>query len=303
MINQITIFTPVYNRANLIKDLFHSLCKQKLQNFEWIVIDDNSSDEICEVMNDIIQNSTFKISFSKQIKGGKHRAINKGVQKANTNWFFIVDSDDILTEDATETINDWIEESKNDTSIAAVSGFRKYKNGVLIGDYNSEISKKKYIDCKNTERGIYGLNGDKAEVYRTDILRKYPFKTFDNEFFLTEATVWNLISYEGYKVRWYFYPIYICEYLDDGLTLQGANGLSGYIKNFQGFSYYVKQTLENQKLSGSMRLLIEYLKVVKNKKISIKRAANQLGLSVNKFVLLYFKMPFIKLWKVFIKKC
>lgn len=79
----------------------------------------------------------------------------------------------------------------------------------------------KYVDATNLERGKYGLLQDKAEIYKTSILKKYPFPEFENENFLTEGIVWNKIAQAGYKIRWFRSVIYICKYLEDGLTRYG----------------------------------------------------------------------------------
>lgn len=80
------------------------------------------------------------------------------------------------------------------------------------------------------EREKYNLTGDKAEVYKTEILKKHSFPEFDGEFFMIEDICWIQIVAKGYKIRWYDKPIYACEYLDDGLTKTEANDLKGHKK-------------------------------------------------------------------------
>ncbi len=96
----ITIFTPVYNRAHTMNQLYQSLLRQTSFNFEWIIVDDGSTDHTAELVEGWrnIKNPFF-IGFLQQDNGGKHRAINKGVQLAKGEAFFIVDSDDYLTDE------------------------------------------------------------------------------------------------------------------------------------------------------------------------------------------------------------
>ena len=131
---------------------------------------------------------------------------------------------------------------KNNDKIAGVSGMKAYKNnGECIGDKPKIFKKMPYIDAKNIERKKYGLLGDKAEVYKTEVLKKFPFLEFEGEKFLSENTVWDLISFEGYYIRWFPDIIYHCDYIEGGLTQSGDKKL---IDNFNGYTYSVKMRLK-----------------------------------------------------------
>lgn len=214
----VTVFTPIFNRAYIITQLYESLLRQTSFDFEWLIIDDGSTDEVEVLINEWIRkkNTPFLIRFFRQENGGKHRAINKGVKLAKGNAFFIVDSDDYITENAIEWINAHWKEIADDDKFAGLSGLKQKITGEITG--NSAINFKIYVDATNLERNEYNLQGDKAEVYKTNILKKYPFPEFSDETFVTEDTVWNRIAYDGYKIRWYNEVIYICEYREDGLT-------------------------------------------------------------------------------------
>ena len=106
---------------------------------------------------------------------------------------------------------------------------------IIIGQFPSKLE---FIDATNLERKSKKLLGDKAEVYRKDILLKYPFPEFEGEKFLTEAVVWNRIAADGYKIRWFNKIICICEYLDDGLTKTDAE--ERRINNFNGYTCFEK---------------------------------------------------------------
>ena len=40
----LTIFTPTYNRAHTLERLYQSLCAQSVKDFEWLLVDDGSTD-------------------------------------------------------------------------------------------------------------------------------------------------------------------------------------------------------------------------------------------------------------------
>lgn len=211
----ITVFTPTYNRGYIIDNLYQSLLKQSVTDFEWIVVDDGSSDNTDEYFDKIkAHDNPFNIIYKKVENGGKHRAINHGVNLASGELFFIVDSDDYLLPDAIEKILKWVSSLDESKKWAGVSGYRGYSENKVIGN---EL-KSDYVDCKNTERERNGLLCDKAEVYFTNVLRKYPFPEIQGENFITEEIVWNKIAKDGYYLRFYKDIIYICNYLEDGLT-------------------------------------------------------------------------------------
>lgn len=227
----ITVFTPVYNRAYILNQLYQSLLRQTNYDFEWLIIDDGSTDNIAELVSRWIAcTREFEIRFYRQPNGGKHRAINRGVQLAKGEAFLIVDSDDYLTEDAIDIVYEYWTQIKDNTRFAGVSGLRMHQNRQVIG---GRPQFEEYVDATNLERAAYGLEGDKAEVYKTDILKSFPFPEFEGERFVTEAVVWNKIAYQGYRIRWFNRSIIICEYLEDGLT---ANEGVLYIQNPKGWA-------------------------------------------------------------------
>ena len=73
----ITIFTPIYNRAYIVDKLYQSLINQTSYNFEWLIVDDGSTDHIIELIAKWSKETQlFDIRFYQQQNGGKHRAIN-----------------------------------------------------------------------------------------------------------------------------------------------------------------------------------------------------------------------------------
>ena len=232
-----TIFTPTYNRRELIDNLYHSLLAQTDKNFEWLIIDDGSTDDTEKYFSELTSKpQPFPIRYLKQVSGGKHRAINKGVQNANGELFFIVDSDDYLTENAIEKINQWITTLDNSHKWAGISGLRGFSKNSVVGQH-SDFS---YIDAKNNERRKYNLLGDKAEVYFTDVLKQHPFPEIPGENFISEEIVWNAIARDGYYLRWFNEIIYICDYLEGGLTKDNDKDKS----NPQGRLLWAKGQLE-----------------------------------------------------------
>lgn len=295
---KLTIFTPTYNRAHLLPNLYNSLLKQSCKDFEWIVIDDESTDDTEQVVQKMIEDKNiFQINYFKQKHGGKHRAINKALEIARGEYFFIVDSDDYLTENAVELIYKWIDETfvENNNKIAGVAGLRASDNGVIGGNLNIDVDS--WIECSNFDRKKYNLLGDKAEIYKTELLKNNKLPEFENEFFITEAVMWDKIAALGYMVRWYNTVIYKCEYLEDGLSKGGANSIKGYLNNYQGFSYYVKQCIQNTYLKNNITLILNYMKVSHIKKIAFSEMIDNIGLTKIQFIKIIVCMPFYYIFK------
>lgn len=211
----VTIFTPTYNRAGRLPKLFESLSDQTSKSFEWVIVDDGSSDGTEDLINGYsLQNPDFSIRYFKQENGGKHRAINKGVKEAKGECFFIVDSDDWLTNDAVEWIENNLMQIWKDNRFAGLSGLRIHPDGTKIGG-GSDFG---VIDADAIEiRTKHHVHGDLAEIYRTDILRQFPFPDFPGEKFCSEGLIWGRIA-KTYKLRYFYKGIYVCEYLEGGLT-------------------------------------------------------------------------------------
>ena len=214
---RITIFTPTYNRAYTLPNLFNSLCRQTCKDFEWLIVDDGSTDgteNLVQTWMERPQNN-FSIRYVQQPNGGKHRAINRAVQIAEGELFFIVDSDDFILSEAVDLVLSWWEEVKANTHYAGVCGLKCFPNKTPVGGTPSYA---RYLDTDCLSfRTKYHERGDKAEIFRTSVLREFPFPEFEGERFVTEALVWNRIA-QRHIMRYYNRNIYCCDYLADGLT-------------------------------------------------------------------------------------
>lgn len=290
--NLITVFTPTFNRAYTLETLYKSLVLQNNKNFEWLIVDDGSTDNTENLIKEIKKKAPFSIRYLKTTNGGKHRAINKGVKIAKGFLFFIVDSDDFLTNDAIEKLFLWDKSLDKKEKYAGISGNRGDNSGELLGT----TFVGKYLDATNIERNKYNILGDKAEAYYTNILKKFPFPEVSGELFMTEDIVWDRIAITGLKIRWFNDIIYISEHRSDGLIAQGnlryANSPIGYAmyvlqkeeifqikgieKLYSGFYYYesVKTNVSLIKASKLLKrncLLFIFFWIWQTSKIFIKR--------------------------------
>ena len=230
----LTIFTPTYNRAREIGRLYESLKLQTNKDFEWVVIDDGSSDNTEAVMQKFISEGLISINFSKQENSGKMKAHNLGVEKAMGELFVCVDADDWLTEDAVEQIIKNADKISDDALAGLVfHDLDGFTDNIVGTDFPWEEKICNYYDMYNK----YGITGDKTPVYKTEILKEYPFPEIENEKFVPEALVNNRIS-DKYDMICLNIPIKRVEYLADGYTNNYFNVCK---KNPKGQIVYYKE--------------------------------------------------------------
>lgn len=234
-IESISIITCTFNRGELLKNLYSSLKRQTCKDFKWVIIDDGSSDNTCSIVEEFIKENKLNIEYKYKNNGGKHRALNYAIDICSTNMFFIVDSDDILTDNAIQEIINMDKLIEKKDGFCGFAGLRAtFNNKILTSEFSDE-----YFDASSVEATYkYNLFGDKAEVFYTNILKKYRFPEFEGEKFLTENVLWHKIGNDGYKMRWFNKIIYLCEYRDDGLT---KNGFKNTVINCKGESFYHNQ--------------------------------------------------------------
>lgn len=233
----ITVFTPTYNRAYILENLYRSLQRQTCTDFEWLVVDDGSSDGTEALMEAWAkENNPFPIRYVKQENGGKCRAINYGLKLAQGRMFFTVDSDDYLTDDALEKIICWDKELPQDGAYCGFAGNR----GVTETETPNRLFEGGYLDGTAFDRYAQ-VDGERAFVFYTDIHRKYLYPEFPGEKFMTEAVTWDQMANDGYKMRFYNDIIYIWEYKPDGLT---KAGYKVFLDNPRGTALFFRQKAE-----------------------------------------------------------
>lgn len=234
---KITVFTPTYNRAYTLTKLFASLKIQNYKNFEWLIIDDGSTDNT-EMLIKEFQNEDvfFNIVYKKNNHGGKHRAINTGLEIACGALFFLVDSDDYLVKDSLDKIVYWEQQVHNKDKCIGLCGMMADKNGEKLGKQFPE----KYMYLTLIELIKQGFHGDRADVLYTDKFRKYKYPTFPKEWHIAPGVPFLRMARDEYKLLFFNEVICVVEYMQDGLTQMGEKKL---LDNFNGYTLRCKELL------------------------------------------------------------
>ena len=213
----LSIVTPSYNRAELIKRCYSSLVEQTCYDFEWIIVDDGSEDNTKEVVQSFIETSnSFPITYIWKENGGKHTALNASHPHIHGEYVLILDSDDRLTPDAVETVlREW-DVYKNNSEIGILTFYKQNDKNEICAYSNNE---KEIVDIVHHKR-VCVHSSDCCEVLRTELFKKYPFPVFKGERFLAETALWNRVALDC-KTLYPGKSIYVAEYLEGGLSDSG----------------------------------------------------------------------------------
>ncbi len=193
-----TVFTPTYNRAGTLERLFDSICRQTFRNFEWLVVDDGSTDGTSTLFERFSAQADFPIRYLWQPNAGKHAAFNRGVREAKGALFLTIDSDDELTPDALEILHKaWLEiPESNRTQFTGVTARCVDRDGRLVGEERFPSP----FDSDSAEATlVLHMRGERIGFHRTDILRSHPFPPIPTRF-IPEGRVWLDIA-RRYRTR------------------------------------------------------------------------------------------------------
>lgn len=211
----VTVLTPTFNRGGVLRKLYESLEKQSCKDFEWLVIDDGSTDNTNDLITKLQEKSKFPIRYIYKNNGGKHTALNIGVQTIDSELTFIVDSDDTVIDDAIESILKIHKKYGVRDNICGYAFLRAFPDGKVNGkefDKDEQIGSYIQVRVNGNDTGA-----DKAEVFKTQCLKEFPFPEYPNEKFLGEDLVWVRMA-RKYEMVHINKAIYIGNYLEDGLT-------------------------------------------------------------------------------------
>lgn len=210
----ISVFTPTYNRKHTLERLYNSLISQTSKDFEWIIVDDGSTDGTEELIASFLKKGVIKINYIKQINKGKHIAINYGLKNAEGNYFFVLDSDDYLLPNAIHEVEVLINKIDRDKSIA---GFTFIRSGENIDINNIPQIGKEVISEDKKFSYQWGFTGEMTFCIKTEIHKEFLYPETEGEKFCPESLVFKRIA-KKYKFLFYIKVLALGNYLPDGLT-------------------------------------------------------------------------------------
>lgn len=260
----VTIFTPTYNRAYTLTRTYRSLCDQTRKNFEWLVVDDESTDETEELIKSFMETAPFEIRYFRKKNGGKHTAYNIALREARGELFFDIDSDDWMPLNGMSIINSFIPKLTRCNEIAGIIGLKNDINGNLLGRRFREDIETLVLPNMHSK----GYRGEYSIIFKTEVARKYEFPVISGEKYVPENVVYD--KFENYNFIATNNILTTCEYQPDGLSRMYESLM---VYNPCGFMLYHLEWLKRNisfkdRLGHTLRYLIFY-------RLSVEKGNNE----------------------------
>lgn len=252
----LTVFTPTYNRAHTLGRVYESLCRQTIKDFEWLVVDDGSTDRTGELVRQWMDENKLPIRYIRKENGGLHTGYNTAYANIDTELNVCIDSDDFMPDDAMEIIErEWRDRGSEDYAGLIGLDYDSRTGRPIGGMFPDGLTECYFLDLYTKKIHI----GDTKPVMRTDLMR----------------TVAPQIGYEGEKN---FNPVYMLLQVCDTYPLlvvnsnlcnveyQATDSMSGgiigqYFNSPRSFSKMRKleMTLRRSDLKNRMRVTMHYI--------------------------------------------
>ncbi|PJX26642.1 glycosyl transferase [Advenella sp. S44] len=235
-----TVLTPTYNRVHTLERVYRSLCEQQFKDFEWLVIDDGSTDNTREKIETWQGDSPFPIRYVWQLNQHKKTAFNTGVKQAWGRLIVALDSDDSLLPDSLQSMADVWRGIPDDlkSGYIAVTGLCARPDGSIVGDrFPEDVMDMTTLDMSFKHH----VKGEKFGCLQTQVLKHYPFPE-DIEGFVPESVVWRAIARDGYMTR--FVNTVFRKYYEsaDSLTMEGESSVN---RHAMGILLLARDTVVN----------------------------------------------------------
>ncbi|MBT8266887.1 MAG: glycosyltransferase family 2 protein [Bacteroidia bacterium] len=289
-----TVFTPVYNCQDTISRVHDSLINQTCKDFEWLIINDGSTDATHDRIKSIQKNTPLNIRYIKNnINQHKMHCFMQAIPLAEGELFLTLDADDECVENALEIFEKEYTNIPNDlkVTIAAVTGICLDQYGALIG---SRFPYQPFYSNTFKSNAIYKISGEKWGFTKTNVLRNLKYHNdFISNGFMPEGLIWNLLSKQGYTTKYINTPLRIYHTgLENSISSSGfektaLGSATQYIANFNWFfnSYFIKAPI------FFLKNLYFLLRISKYLDFNLKTYTT----SIDSFVIKFF---FVLLWPI-----
>lgn len=165
----LSIIVPVHNTGKYLEKCISSILNQTLKELELIIIDDGSSDNSLDIINEFINNdSRIVLIKNKNASGNPGTPRNQAIKIANGYYLGFVDSDDWIDENMYKTLVDTAIENNNDMVFSG--GFKNH----VEDEVDKRVYNSKFFNEKNSKYFKFHdsfMIWDK--IYRTDLIKKF----------------------------------------------------------------------------------------------------------------------------------
>ena len=233
----LTVYTPTFNRAYCLGQLYGSLVSQQNKDFKWLIIDDGSSDNTKSLVDSWIAEGEVEIEYHYKPNGGMHTAHNAAYERLETEINMCIDSDDMVSADAIEKILDFWSSHRAD-GIGGIYALDEDKHGKIIGQpFPDDLKSFQGWGCKviiDDNGKVIPVSGDKKFISVTKILKSYPpIPVFEGEKYYSLYYKQHFIE-RDFRILILNEPVCVVEYMPDGSSVQMYRQ---YVRNPKGFKH------------------------------------------------------------------
>ena len=253
MKKRITVFTPTYNRGDLLHRCYESLLRQTNKQFEWLIIDDGSVDNTKQVVEQWMQENKIEIQYVYKENGGLHTGYNTAIEHMETELSVCIDSDDWLPDNAIELMLEAWDKNKCE-DVAGLIGLDYTSEGKLIGDVLPDGEKINPVELMISKNN----RGDKKYVVKTSLYKQVaPMPVYEGEKNFNPHYMILKLSAK-YKFIAVNKAFCIVDYQDNGMS---ANIFKQYLNSPRSFQEYRKviMRLPNIPFHYMCRTTIHYI--------------------------------------------
>jgi glycosyltransferase involved in cell wall biosynthesis len=272
---KVTVFVPTYNRAHLLPTLYNSLIKQTYQNFEFLIVDDGSTDNTKELVEQWISQGNITIRYYNQDNQGKHFAYNRAIKEAQGDLFVDIDSDDFFRPNALEIVVTHWTNLSNKHEFASIQTLCCNENNDIIGTkFAKEISTQFEI------RYIDKVRGDKGMFYNLNYLKNHSLPEIPKEYVL-ESILHNRVNH-NLKSLCINKALIVKDYLPDGISARKTtvrSSINAYIILYNELNCY-KLTISQSLHFNSRYIKLSLINDVPIKEVFAKSMAPSIPLIV-----------------------
>lgn len=212
---KITVFTPTYNRGHILERAYKSLLNQTCKNFEWVVVDDGSTDNTRVLIDNWKKEADFTIVYIYQENKGRFAAFNNGKQYFNGELMAPLDSDDIFKDNCVQRlVETWESLGKKKKTTSGILAYMETPSGEILG---TEFPKSIEYAELYLLPDKYKVKGDKLQVVRSDLIKRFEYKVYEGEKFGGDNILYFKINeiFPEYLLK---EKLAIREYLPDSIT-------------------------------------------------------------------------------------
>lgn len=236
MKEQLTVFTPTYNRKELLSRCYESLLIQTDKNFIWMIVDDGSTDGTDTLVNTWMKENLLSIKYIQKENSGKVSAINVSLEAHNTPLWVCLDSDDYFTQDAVEVILKESQSIWNDDSVCGLLALRTGEDGKVM-NHKRPIPKNVSFATLQHIRYELRIETEYMLVYKSNVIKDYPYPIFEGEKFMPLSYIYDQID-QKYEYKIIHKDVMISEYEPEGMTKNKSEIIK---KNPKGYNLFNRQ--------------------------------------------------------------